>query len=107
MIVRRAAVRRFFRCGGESAMRELPKNVDADVVIAIDRLLDERARSAPVPVHELAGTLRQKIETSLSDLSIEELIVEMAATRGLPMLFDLPTTDTDNVVPFPPQPRKV
>jgi hypothetical protein len=89
-------------------VRELPRDIDADVVIEIDRLLDEQAKAAPVPVHKLAARIRQKVETGLSDLSIVELIVEMAATRGLAMLFDLPPIDADNVVPFSPRgrPRK-
>jgi hypothetical protein len=68
-------------------MRELPTDIDADVVIEIGRLLDDRAFSAPVPVHALAAEVRRRVETKLSDLAIEELIVEMASTRGLPMIF--------------------
>jgi hypothetical protein len=83
-------------------MRDLPRDIDADVVIEIDKLLDEAAQSVPVPVRKLAATIRRKLETSLSDPSIEELIVEMAATRGLAMLFDLPAT---NVLPFTSQGR--
>jgi hypothetical protein len=80
-------------------MRELPKDVDADVVIEIGRLLDESHGFVPVPVHEVAGKVRQKVTTGLSDLSIEELIVEMASARQLAMAFDLP--DTENVVRIP------
>jgi hypothetical protein len=36
--------------------------------------------------------IRQSIPTKLSDYAIEELIVEMASTRGLPMIFDKPLT---------------
>ncbi|MER8972995.1 MULTISPECIES: hypothetical protein [unclassified Mesorhizobium] len=81
-------------------MRDLPRNIDADVVIEISKLLDDRAKSVPVPVHKLAAMIRLGVETRLTDHSIEELIVEMAATRGLPMLFDLPVANVDNVVPF-------
>ncbi|TIQ00332.1 MAG: hypothetical protein E5X60_05340 [Mesorhizobium sp.] len=79
-------------------MRELPKSIDADVVIEISRLLDDRAKSAPVPVHKLAAMISKSVETDLPTASIEELIVEMAMTRQLPMLFDLPDADTDNVI---------
>ncbi|RWK39537.1 hypothetical protein [Mesorhizobium sp.] len=79
-------------------MRELPKSIDADVVIEISRLLDDHAKSAPVPVHKLASMISISVETDLPTASIEELIVEMAMTRQLPMLFDLPDADTDNVI---------
>jgi len=79
-------------------MRELPKSIDADVVIEISRLLDDRAKSAPVPVHKLASMISNSVETDLPTASIEQLIVEMAMTRQLPMLFDLPDADTDNVI---------
>ncbi|MER8367374.1 hypothetical protein [Mesorhizobium sp. M0306] len=82
-------------------MRDLPRNIDADLVIEISKLLDDRAKSVPVPVHKLAAMIRRSVETRLTDQSIEELIVEMAATRGLPMLFDLPVVPVakvDNVV---------
>lgn len=78
-------------------MRELPMSIDADVVIEISRLLDDRAKSAPVPVHKLASMISHSVETDLPTASIEELIVEMAMTRQLPMLFDLPGADADNV----------
>ncbi|MER8829577.1 hypothetical protein NKH73_26150 [Mesorhizobium sp. M0938] len=79
-------------------MRELPKSIDADVVIEISRLLDDHAKSAPVPVHKLASMISKSVETDLQTASIEELIVEMAMTRQLPMLFDLPEADADNVI---------
>ncbi|MGX9571257.1 hypothetical protein [Mesorhizobium sp. f-mel] len=79
-------------------MRELPKSIDADVVIEISRLLDDHAKSAPVPVHKLASMISNNVETDLPTASIEELIVEMAMTRQLPMLFDLPGADADNVI---------
>ncbi|RUV73492.1 MAG: hypothetical protein EOR30_15435 [Mesorhizobium sp.] len=79
-------------------MRELPKSIDADVVIEISRLLDDHAKSAPVPVHKLALMISNRVETDLPTASIEELIVEMAMTRQLPMLFDLPGADADNVI---------
>ncbi|AZO01188.1 hypothetical protein EJ066_31160 [Mesorhizobium sp. M9A.F.Ca.ET.002.03.1.2] len=79
-------------------MRELPKSIYADVVIEIGRLLDERAKSAPVPVHKLASMISHNVKTDLTTASIEELIVEMAMTRQLPMLFDLPGADADNVI---------
>ena len=79
-------------------MRELPRNIDADVVIEISRHLDDHPKSMPVRVHQLAALIRQRFNASLPDKSIEELIVEMATTRRLPMLFDPPETDMDNVI---------
>ncbi len=83
-------------------MRELPKNIDADVVIEISKLLVDCPRSVPVPVHKIAVTVRQRVKTELPDESIEELIVEMATTRQLAMAFDPP--GEENVVPFPVRP---
>lgn len=80
-------------------MRELPKDVDADVVIEIGRLLDDSPLFVPVRVHQLAASVRQKVRTVLPDLSIEELIVEMASARRLAMAFDLP--GSENVVQIP------
>ncbi|TIM36437.1 MAG: hypothetical protein E5Y61_03950 [Mesorhizobium sp.] len=51
-----------------------------------------------MPVHKLASMISNSVETDLPTASIEELIVEMAMTRQLPMLFDLPGADTDNVI---------
>jgi hypothetical protein len=42
--------------------------------------------------------IRQSVETTLTMASIEELIVEMATTRQLPMLFDLPNAEEDNII---------
>ncbi|MBZ9682834.1 hypothetical protein LB524_26555 [Mesorhizobium sp. ESP6-5] len=80
-------------------MRELPKDIDADVVIEISRLLDDSALFVPVRVHELTARVRQKVKTGLPDRSIEELIVEMASLRRLAMAFELP--GSENVVQIP------
>jgi hypothetical protein len=79
-------------------VRELPSNIDADVLIEISKLLGDRPHSVPVPVHKMACMIRQNVETTLTMASIEELIVEMATTRQLPMLFDLPNAEEDNVI---------
>lgn len=71
-------------------MRNLQKGIDADAVIEISRLLDDRTAVAPVPIREFVKEVRQSIQTKLSDHAIEELIVEMASIRGLPMIFDKP-----------------
>ncbi|RWC31261.1 hypothetical protein [Mesorhizobium sp.] len=80
-------------------MRELPKDIDADVVIEISKLLDDSPLFVPVRVHELAASVRQKVKTGLPNLSIEELIVEMASVRQLAMVFDPP--GSENVVQIP------
>ena len=79
-------------------MRKPPKSIDADVIIEISRYLEERPQSTPVPVHKLALMIRHRVKTGLPVESIEELIVEMATSRQLPMLFDLPDTEEDNVI---------
>ncbi|MBZ9921684.1 hypothetical protein LB579_28720 [Mesorhizobium sp. BR1-1-7] len=86
-------------------MRDLPKTIDADVVIEIDRILNDRSKTAPVPVHQLAEMIRTRIVTSLSAPSIEELIVEMASLRGMVMLFDLPDVPSNVVALSDRRPR--
>ncbi|MER9181428.1 hypothetical protein [Mesorhizobium sp. M0767] len=71
-------------------MRDLPSDIDADVVIEVSRLLDDAEDLSPLPVHELVKRIRTTLQTRLSDRAIEELVVEMASKRGLPMVFDKP-----------------
>ncbi|CAN7590504.1 hypothetical protein [Mesorhizobium sp. LjNodule214] len=79
-------------------MRKLPRSIDADVLIEISRYLEDRPKSTPVPVHKLASMIRHRVRTGLPLESIEELVVEMATSRQLPMLFDLPDVVEDNVI---------
>lgn len=71
-------------------MRDLPSDIDADVVIEVSRLLDDAEDLSPLPVHELVKRIRTTLQTRLSDRATEELVVEMASKRGLPMVFDKP-----------------
>ena len=71
-------------------MRNLPSDIDADVVIEVSRLIDDAEDLLPLPVQELVKRIRTILQTRLSDQAIEELVVEMASTRGLPMVFDKP-----------------
>ncbi|UVK35979.1 hypothetical protein LHFGNBLO_006260 (plasmid) [Mesorhizobium sp. AR10] len=71
-------------------MRDLPSDINADVVIEVSRLLDDAEDLLPLPVHELVQRIRTVLQTRLSDQAIEELVVEMASNRGLPMVFDKP-----------------
>ena len=71
-------------------MRDLPSGIDADVVIEVGRLLDEAEDLPPLPMHYLVKRIRTTLRTRLSDQAIEELVVEMASNRGLPMVFDKP-----------------
>jgi len=48
-------------------MLDLPQIIDADVVIEIDRMLNDRSKTAPVPVHQLAEMIRTR--TGLPALS--------------------------------------
>jgi hypothetical protein len=70
------------------SMRHLPRDIDVDAVIAIGRYLDDHGSSRPVSVHGALSSLRRDLNTQLSDASIEELLVEMCASRKLPVLFD-------------------
>lgn len=72
-------------------MRDLPSDIDADVVIEVSRLLDDAEDLSPLPVHELVKRIRTTLQTRLSDQAIEELVVEMASTRGLAMVVEKPT----------------
>jgi hypothetical protein len=60
--------------------------------------LEDRAQSTPVPVHKLAWMIRHRVKTVLPVEAMEELIVEMATPRQLPMLFDLPDAEEDNII---------
>ena len=71
-------------------MRNLPSDIDADVVIEVSRLVDDAEDLLPLPVHKLVKRIRTTLQTRLSDQAIEELVVEMASTRGLPIVSDKP-----------------
>jgi hypothetical protein len=79
-----------FPVGAETMMRDLPRDIEADVVIEISRLLDDAAPTAALPIHGLVKQIRDATQTRLSDQAIEELAVEMASTRNLPMIFEKP-----------------
>ncbi|MET2831243.1 hypothetical protein [Mesorhizobium shangrilense] len=70
-------------------MRDLPRDIDADVVIEIGKLLDD-TDVGPLPVHDLVKQVRTLTQSIVSDQAIEQLIVEMAANRGLSMIFEMP-----------------
>ena len=69
-------------------MRRLPQDIDVEAVLAIGRYLDDHGEARPVSVHHALAALRQRIDTQLSDAALEELLVEMCASRKLAMLFD-------------------
>lgn len=49
-------------------MRDLPKNIDADAVIEISRLLDDSSAFVPVRVPEIAASVRKKVTTGMHRL---------------------------------------
>lgn len=69
-------------------MRALPQDIDVEAVMAIGRYLDDHGSARPVSVHLALGSLRQGTDTQLSDAALEELLVEMCASRKLAVLFD-------------------
>ena len=71
-------------------MRELPHDIDADVILEISRLLDGHSKVSPVSIMWLIDEIRQNFETALSDDALELLAVEMVSTRHLPMKLDRP-----------------
>ena len=70
------------------AMRALPRDIDADAVIAIGQYLDEQAPGAPLSIRDAIPALRRCAAASLSEEALLELIVEMCATRRISVLFD-------------------
>jgi hypothetical protein len=69
-------------------VRELAKNIDADLVLAVARYLDDHGRSTPVSLGVAIPEIRNRQSTRLSNKALEELILQMAATRGLSVLLD-------------------
>jgi hypothetical protein len=71
-------------------MRDLPRNIDADVIIEISRLLEGHSKVSPVSIAWLVDEIRQNFETTLTDDALELLAVEMVSTRHLPIKLDRP-----------------
>ena len=70
-------------------MRDLPIDVDADVVIAVGRYLDDHAKTTAVSISEALRVIRRGVNKSrVGDMWLEELIVESAAARKLAILLD-------------------
>ena len=69
-------------------MRALPRNIDADAVLAIGRMLDDHAKMASVSLADALKDIRKDHHTQLSDCDLEELVIEMAKSRGLTVLID-------------------
>ncbi|MER9301206.1 hypothetical protein NKI38_32905 [Mesorhizobium sp. M0621] len=69
-------------------MHTLPANIDADVVLAIGWMLDDHAKLASVSLADSVEQIRGSQTTSLTDIEIEELVIEMAGSRGLAVLLD-------------------
>ena len=77
---------------GEGTMRELPRNIDADVVLAIGQILDDHAKMTSVSLARVVVAIRKGGRTKLKDDEIELLVVEMAGVRGLAVKLDLTGT---------------
>ena len=70
-------------------MRELPINIDADVVIQVGRYLDDHSKVTAVSVSEALRVIRPRINGwPISDSGLEELILESATSRHLAVLLD-------------------
>jgi hypothetical protein len=69
-------------------MHTLPRNIDADAVLAIGRMLDDHAKMASVSLADALNYIRKDCRTRLSDHDLEELVIEMAGSRGLAVLLD-------------------
>ncbi|RWA72626.1 hypothetical protein [Mesorhizobium sp.] len=84
--------RKFSRPAGyirrESAMQDLPRNIDADVVIEIGRILDDAPEEAGISVSETIAERRRHASTNMTDEELETLIVRMSGPRGRAVIFD-------------------
>jgi hypothetical protein len=69
-------------------MRPLPSDIDAEVVVAFDRLLDGHSKTRPVSIMWLIDEVRQRMGSPMSTDAMEMLAVEMAAARSLPIMLD-------------------
>jgi hypothetical protein len=69
-------------------LKELPKDIDPDLVMAVGRYLDDHGRSTPVSLGVSIPEIRTHYSTRLSNKALEELVLQMAATRGLSVLLD-------------------
>ncbi len=67
-------------------MKDLPKNIDADAVIAIGQYLDDHSKITPVSLSDAIRVIRKLVATSLSDFDLEKLIIESAGARHLSVL---------------------
>ena len=54
-------------------MRALPQDIDVEAVMAIGRYLDDHGSGRPVSIHGALSSLRHRLESQLSDASLEEL----------------------------------
>jgi hypothetical protein len=69
-------------------LRELPTKTDAEVVFEIGRYLDQHGKSTPVSMFGARAVLRDRLPRAVPDNELQQLLVEMCATRGLSLLFD-------------------
>lgn len=69
-------------------MQDLPRNIDADVVIEIGRILDDAPAEAGISVSETIAECRRHTSTKMTDEELETLIVRMSGPRGRAVIFD-------------------
>lgn len=69
-------------------MQDLPRNIDADVVIEIGRILDDAPEEAGISVSETIAERRRHASTNMTDEELETLIVRMSGRRGRAVIFD-------------------
>jgi hypothetical protein len=67
----------------------LPRDIDADALLAIGAYLDDQPRSVPISILSSIKEVRRRTLTSLSDHQFEELIIESAAVRNLVLVLDV------------------
>lgn len=75
-------------CQRERAMQDLPRNIDADLVIEIGRIFDDAPAEAGISVSETIAECRRNTATRMTDEELETLIVRMSGPRGRAVVFD-------------------
>ena len=69
-------------------MQDLPRSIDADVVIEIGRIFDDAPAEAGISVSDTIAECRRNIATKMTDEELETLIVRMSGPRGRVVIFD-------------------
>jgi len=65
-----------------------PLAIQADTIIEIGRFLDEHGKSMPISMFGARAVLQERLPQQIAEKELQQLLVEMCASRGLALLFD-------------------